>query len=203
LIFDEVITWLRLGLGGAQARAGITPDLTTVGKIIGGGFPLAAFGGRADAMAVLAPDGPCFTGGTHAGNPFAVGIGLRVLDWLEAHPEAYGAMDRRAQRLAAGIRGVLTELECPLAVVQLESIVDFKFRRGRPNRDYDDARAANRATYAAYYHEMRARGILLPPSQNEVMFLCTEHSDADIDETIAAIAASLRALRDRGALDVG
>ena len=203
LIFDEVITWLRLGLGGAQARAGNTPDLTTVGKIIGGGFPLAAFGGRADAMAVLAPDGPCFTGGTHAGNPFAVGIGLRVLDWLEAHPEAYGAMDRHAQRLAAGIRGVLTELECPLAVVQLESIVDFKFRRGRPNRDYDDARAANRATYAAYYHEMRARGILLPPSQNEVMFLCTEHSDADIDETIAAIAASLRALRDRGALDVG
>jgi glutamate-1-semialdehyde 2,1-aminomutase len=202
LIFDEVITWLRLGLGGAQARVGIAPDLTTVGKIVGGGFPLAAFGGRADVMAVLAPDGPCFTGGTHAGNPFAVAMGLRVLDWLERHPEAYAAMDRRAARLAAGIRDVLAKLDCPIAVVQLESIVDFKFRRGRPNRDYDDARAANRATYAAYYHEMRERGILLPPSQNEVMFLCTEHSDADVDETVAAIDASLAALRSRGLLEV-
>jgi glutamate-1-semialdehyde 2,1-aminomutase len=112
-------------------------------------------------------------------------------------------MDVRARRLAAGIRDVLARLDCPLAVVQLESIVDFKFRGGRPNRDYDDARAANRATYAAYYHEMRARGILLPPSQNEVMFLCTEHSDADVDETIAAIDASLRALRARDVLDFG
>lgn len=202
LIFDEVITWLRLGLGGAQARVGIAPDLTTVGKIIGGGFPLAAFGGRADVMAVLAPTGPCFTGGTHAGNPFAVGIGLRVLDWLETHADAYSAMERRARRLATGIRGVLEEFDLPLAVVQLESIVDFKFRRGRPNRDYDDARAANRAIYAAYYHEMRARGILLPPSQNEVMFLCTEHGDADVDETIVAIRASLSALRARGLLEV-
>lgn len=202
LIFDEVITWLRLGLGGAQARAGITPDLTTVGKILGGGFPLAAFGGRADVMAVLAPEGPCFTGGTHAGNPFAVALGLRVLDWLERHAYVYAEMDARAQRLAAGIRGVVAHAGCDFAVVQLESIVDFKFRPGGPNRNYDDARAANRATYAAYYHEMRDRGILLPPSQNEVMFLCTEHSDADVDETIAAIAESFAALESRGLLEV-
>ena len=202
LIFDEVITWLRLGLGGAQARAGIAPDLTTVGKILGGGFPLAAFGGRSDVMAVLAPEGPCFTGGTHAGNPFAVAIGLRVLDWLEQHPEAYAAMDRRAKRLASGVREVVERANCGIAVAQLESIVDFKFRRGPANRNYDDARAANRATYAAYYHEMRARGILLPPSQNEVMFLCTEHSDADIDETIASIAGSFAALESRGLLEV-
>ena len=202
LIFDEVITWLRLGLGGAQARAGIVPDMTTVGKILGGGFPLAAFGGRADVMGVLAPDGPCFTGGTHAGNPFGVAIGLRVLDWLEGHPEAYPAMDRRAQRLASGIRGVIDRAGCEIAVVQLESIVDFVFRRGPANRNYDDARAANKATYAAYYHEMRARGILLPPSQNEVMFLCTEHTDADVDETVAAIGDSFAALASRGLLEV-
>jgi glutamate-1-semialdehyde 2,1-aminomutase len=202
LIFDEVITWLRLGLGGAQGRNGIVPDLTTVGKILGGGFPIAAFGGRSDVMAVLAPAGPCFTGGTHAGNPFAVAIGLRVLDWLEAHPDAYTAMDRRAKRLATGIRAVLEERGCDFAVVQLESIVDFKFRRGGPNRNYDDARAADRAAYAAYYHEMRERGILLPPSQNEVMFLCTEHSDADIDETVAAIGESFGALESRGLLEV-
>jgi glutamate-1-semialdehyde 2,1-aminomutase len=203
LIFDEVITWLRLGLTGAQGRSGIVPDLTTIGKILGGGFPLAAFGGRADVMAVLAPDGPCFTGGTHAGNPFAVAIGLRVLAWLEDHPDAYMAMDRRAQRLAAGIRELFDRRSLDIAVTQLESIVDFTFRRGGPNRNYDDARAANRTTYAAYYHEMRDRGILLPPSQNEVMFLSTEHTDADIDETIAAIDASLAALDARGALVLG
>jgi glutamate-1-semialdehyde 2,1-aminomutase len=202
LIFDEVITWLRLGLGGAQTRAGIVPDLTTVGKILGGGFPLAAFGGRADVMAVLAPDGPCFTGGTHAGNPFAVAMGLRVLDWLEHNPGAYMAMDLRAKRLANGIRSVVDNAGCDIAVVQLESIVDFVFRRGPANRNYDDARAANRVTYAAYYHEMRDRGILLPPSQNEVMFLCTEHTDVDVDETIAAIADSFAALRSRGLLEV-
>jgi len=176
--------------------------MTTVGKILGGGFPLAAFGGRADVMGVLAPDGPCFTGGTHAGNPFGVAIGLRVLDWLERHPEAYPAMDRRAQRLASGIRDVIARAGCEIAVVQLESIVDFVFRRGPANRNYDDARSANKATYAAYYHEMRARGILLPPSQNEVMFLCTEHTDADVDETVAAIGDSFAALASRGLLEV-
>ena len=191
LIFDEVITWLRLGLGGAQARLGIVPDLTTIGKILGGGFPLAGFGGRADVMSVLAPGGPCFTGGTHAGNPFAVALGLRVLDWLEANPAAYVRMDALGQRLAAGIRSALARAGRDYAVVQLESIVDFKFRSGRANRDYDDARRADKAAYAAYYHAMRERGILLPPSQNEVMFLCTEHSEADVDETIAAIEASL------------
>ena len=201
LIFDEVITWLRLGLGGAQGRNGIVPDLTTIGKILGGGFPLAAFGGREDVMDVLAPNGPCFTGGTHAGNPFAIALGLRVLDWLEQHPHAYAEMDRRAKRLAAAIRAIMQHAALDITVTQLESIVDFKFRLGGPNRNYDDARAANRTTYAAYYHEMRERGILLPPSQNEVMFLSTEHTDADIDETIAAIDASFSALRARGALE--
>jgi glutamate-1-semialdehyde 2,1-aminomutase len=131
LIFDEIITWLRLGLGGAQELLAIRPDLTTIGKILGGGAPLAAFGGRADVMAVLAPDGPCFTGGTHAGNPFGVALGLRTLDWLETHPQAYRAMDRRAQRLAAGIRSELCRLGLDYAVVQLASIVDFKFRSPR------------------------------------------------------------------------
>src|SRR5581483_6014570 len=87
LIFDEVITWLRFGLGGAQERAGVRPDLTAVGKILGGGFPIAAFGGRCDVMAMLAPEGPVFTGGTHAGNPFGVAMAHRVLDLLELRPD--------------------------------------------------------------------------------------------------------------------
>ncbi len=198
LIFDEVITWLRLGLGGAQRRTGVTPDLTAVGKVLGGGFPIAAFGGRADVMAVLAPDGPCFTGGTHAGMPFAVAIASRVLEYLEREPALYAATEARARRLAVSIRAALRELELGYAVVQLESIVDFKFRRGSPTRSYDDQQRDDQRAYAAFYHAMRVRGVLLPPSHNEVMFLSTVHSDDDVDLTAAAIAESLHDLRANG-----
>jgi glutamate-1-semialdehyde 2,1-aminomutase len=195
LIFDEVITWLRFGLRGAQGNTGIVPDLTTIGKIMGGGFPIAAFGGREDVMAVLAPQGSTFTGGTHAGNPFSVGMVHRVIDLLEAHPEYYPYMDSLGRRLADGIRALFERKRLPYAVVQHESIVDFKFRPGPPNRNYDDALAADKEKYAAYYHEMRKRKILLPPSQNEVMFVSTAHTPADIDETISAIDASLDAMQ--------
>jgi glutamate-1-semialdehyde 2,1-aminomutase len=201
LIFDEIITWLRLGLGGAQERCGVTPDLTTVGKILGGGFPLAAFGGRADVMSVLAPDGPCFTGGTHAGMPFAVAMGLRVLDHLEDDgPRLYAEMDRRARTLAERIRTVLRELGLQYAVVQMESIVDFKFRSGPPTCSYDDQRNDDQRAYAAFYHAMRERGVLLPPSHNEVMFLSTAHTDEDVALTADAIDASLRELRANGVI---
>jgi glutamate-1-semialdehyde 2,1-aminomutase len=191
LIFDEVITWLRFGLAGAQGRAGVRPDLTALGKIAGGGAPFAAFGGRADIMNILAPNGPVFTGGTHGGNPFSVAMAHRVLDLLEAHPEYYPRMRALANRLADGIRKELRRHDLPYAVVTDESIVDFKFRAGPPNRNFDDALAADRNAYARYYHAMFERGILLPPSQNEVMFVSTAHTEADIDVTIAAIGESL------------
>ena len=187
LIFDEVITWLRFGLAGAQGRLGVVPDLTTLGKILGGGAPIAAFGGRADVMAVLAPTGSTFTGGTHGGNPFCVAMAHRVLDELEGHPEYYERMDALAGRLAGGIREIFSRRGLPYAVVHSESIVDFKFRPGAPNRNYDDARAADRSAYARYYRAMLERKILLPPSQNEVMFVSIAHTQADVDETIAAI----------------
>ncbi|HLI97743.1 MAG TPA: aminotransferase class III-fold pyridoxal phosphate-dependent enzyme, partial [Candidatus Baltobacteraceae bacterium] len=187
LIFDEVITWLRIGLQGAQARVDVVPDVTTIGKIMGGGFPIAAFGGREDVMAVLAPQGATFTGGTHAGNPFSVGMAHRTLDLLEAHPEYYAYMDALGKRLAGGIRAIFERRGLPYAVVQHESIVDFKFRAGPAGRNYDDALDADKEKYAAYYHEMRKRKILLPPSQNEVMFVSTAHTPADIDETLTAI----------------
>ncbi len=191
LIFDEVITWLRFGLGGAQARAGVVPDLTAIGKIMGGGTPIAAFGGREDVMAVLAPTGSTFTGGTHGGNPFCVGMAHRVLDVLETHPEYYDQMRELAERLAKGIRAIFATRKLPYAVVQHESIVDFKFRAGAPNRNYDDALAADKQQYADYWHAMLDRGVLLPPSQNEVMFVSTAHSVADIDATIAAIEVTV------------
>jgi glutamate-1-semialdehyde 2,1-aminomutase len=144
-------------------------------------------------MAVLAPGGATFTGGTHGGNPFCVGMAHRTLDLLEAHPEYYLQMNALATQLAQGISTIFRERDLPYAVVQHESIVDFKFRPGPPTRNYDDALAADKAMYAAYYHAMLERGILLPPSQNEVMFVSTAHTQADIDETIAAISESLPA----------
>ena len=191
LIFDEVITWLRLGLRGAQGRTGVVPDVTAVGKALGGGAPIAAFGGREDVMAMLAPHGKTFTGGTHGGNPFCVAMAHRVIDLLEAHPEYYSYMDALAKRLADGIRKIFAERGLPYAVVQHESIVDFKFRAGPPNRNYDDAVAADKRLYTRYYHAMLGRGVLLPPSQNEVMFVSTAHTAADIDETVEAVGGSL------------
>jgi glutamate-1-semialdehyde 2,1-aminomutase len=195
VIFDEVITWLRLGSGGAQGRLGFAPDLTAVGKILGGGFPIAAFGGRSEIMAALAPEGTAFTGGTHAGNPFSVTIAHRVLDYLDEHPGALPAIERRAHTLAEGLRETLRALDLDYAVVQLESIVDFKFRPGPPTRSYDDQHRADAAAFAAFYHAMRERGILLAPSPNEVLFLSTEHSDGDVARTLEALEESLRELR--------
>jgi glutamate-1-semialdehyde 2,1-aminomutase len=191
LIFDEVITWLRFGLRGAQGRAGVLPDMTAIGKIMGGGAPIAAFGGRAEIMDVLAPKGQTFTGGTHGGNPFCVAMVHRVLDLVEAHPEYYEYMRGLAARLASGIRQVLAGRGLPYTVVHDESIVDFKFRAGEPNRNYDDALAADKSAYARYYRAMLDRGILLPPSQNEVMFVSTAHTAADVDETLAALSDAL------------
>jgi len=187
LIFDEVITWLRFGLAGAQGRVAVAPDLTALGKIMGGGVPIAAFGGREDVMAVLAPSGQVFTGGTHGGNPFCVAMAHRVLDLLESHPEYYAEMRALAERLAEGIRSIFNRRGLGYAVVQEESIVDFKFRAGAAGANFDDARGADNAAYAAYYRAMLARGILLPPSQNEVMFLSTAHTAADVDQTLAAL----------------
>ena len=191
LIFDEVITWLRFGLRGAQDRCGVVPDMTTLGKVMGGGAPIAAFGGREAIMAKLAPGGNVFTGGTHGGNPFSVAMAHRVLDLLERHPEYYPQMAALAARLADGIRTVFARRRLRYAVVQCESVVDFKFRAGAPGRNFGDARTADGRRYRAYYGAMLERGILLPPSQNEVMFLSTAHTQADVDETIAAVDASL------------
>lgn len=191
LIFDEVIAWPRLGLHGAQGRYGVVPDMTTIGKIMGGGAPIAAFGGRKDVMAVLAPDGPVFTGGTHAGNSFCVAMAHRVLDLLEAHPEYYVQMESLARRLADGLRAIFAQHGLPYEVVQDESVVDFTFRPGCANRNYDDARAADKARYAAYYRAMLERGVLLPPSVNEVMFLSTAHTAQDVGETLQAAEEAL------------
>ncbi|TAM75774.1 aminotransferase class III-fold pyridoxal phosphate-dependent enzyme [bacterium] len=199
LIFDEVITAFRLGLGGAQGRCGVTPDLTTLGKVLGGGYPLAAFGGRADVMRVLAPEGTVFQGGTLSGNPFCVALAHRLLDVLEGDPELLPRMRALGERLAAGLREVLDELELRYPVVHDESIVDFMFRvADRPHRDYDEAREGDGAAYGVFYREMLSEGVLLAPSQNEVMFLSSAHTADDVDLTVRAARAALSRMRARG-----
>ena len=195
VIFDEVISWLRLGLGGAQGRAAQRPDLTALGKIMGGGFPLAAFGGRADVMAALAPLGGAFAGGTFSGNPFGVALGHRVLNLIEADPELYGRVAGHASDLARGLRSIFAARGIPFAVSQYESMVDFAFRAGPPVRNYDERAQASRSAFAAYYHAMRERGILLAPSPNELMFLSTEHGAREIDVTLSACDAAFGELQ--------
>jgi glutamate-1-semialdehyde 2,1-aminomutase len=191
VVFDEVITWLRLGLAGAQA--GRAPDLTALGKCMGGGFPLAAFGGRSDVMDALSPSGAAFSGGTFSGNPFCVAMGHRVLDLIERSPGMYEALDANARYLAAGMRGILAARGLDYPVTQYASMVDIRFRHGPPIRNYDEAAQCDRAAFATYYHAMRVRGILLPPSSNELMFLSTAHGPAEIELTLEAFDAALRA----------
>jgi glutamate-1-semialdehyde 2,1-aminomutase len=192
VVFDEVITWLRLGLGGAQGILGFQPDLTALGKALGGGFPLAAFGGRADVMAVLAPGGAAFTGGTFSGNPFCIGMGHRVFDLVERDPESVAAIDGRARQLADGLRALVARHDLSYPVTQYASMVDLKFRAGPPPRDYDEAAQADGAAFAAYYHAMRERGVLLAPSPNELMFLSTAHGPGEIEHTLEAADGAFR-----------
>jgi glutamate-1-semialdehyde 2,1-aminomutase len=187
LIFDEVITGFRLGFGGAQDVYGVTPDLTCIGKVLGGGLPIAAFGGTAEVMAVLAPDGQVFQGGTFSGNPVCVAAAHALLDAIESDPFFYSRLSAKGDRLAQGARSALAEAGLNFPVVQLGSIVDFMFRDGPPHRTFEVAKRADAQRYARYYWEMLERGIFLPPSQMEVMFVTAAHSDEDIDKTVEAM----------------
>ncbi len=200
IIFDEVITWLRTGLGGAQAALKLTPDLTALGKAMGGGFPLAAFGGRPDVMSALSPQGAAFTGGTFSGNPFSIAMGHRTLDLIESDPAIYDRLDTNARLLADGFRHIFARRNLPYAVTQHASMVDFAFRPGPPTRTYEERAAADRTAFAAYYHAMRDRGILLAPSPNELMFLSTEHGQKELELTLEAADAAFDDLIRKGIL---
>jgi glutamate-1-semialdehyde 2,1-aminomutase len=191
LVFDEVITGFRLGLGGAQALYAVRPDLTCIGKTLGGGLPIAAFGGRAEIMAYLAPQGTVFQGGTFSGNPACVAAAHAFLDALVGDPHFHERLDALARRLARGAREALAAAGLSYPVEQLASIVDFAFRPGAPPRDHAEATQADGAAYARYYWAMLERGIFLPPSKMEVMFLTAAHSVQDVDRTIAAMRDAL------------
>jgi glutamate-1-semialdehyde 2,1-aminomutase len=193
LIFDEVITGFRMAYGGAQQVYKIDPDLTVMGKIIGGGLPVAAYGGKRRIMERIAPLGPVYQAGTLSGNPLAMRAGLATLPKLEV-PGFYEAVNARTQRLAEGLRTGLKESGVEGSVNVAGSLLTIFFAKG-PIRNYADAKKSDTARFAKFFQEMLARGIFLPPSQYEALFVSAAHTDDDIDRTIQAANASLRAVK--------
>jgi glutamate-1-semialdehyde 2,1-aminomutase len=180
LVFDEVISGFRVARGGAQEVYGIRPDLTILGKIVGGGLPLAAFGGRADAMDLLAPSGPVYQAGTLSGNPLATAAGLSVLRRLR-DPGVYGELERRSSRLEAGL--------APFGVVQRVGAMLTLFMTDGPVLNFEDAQRCDADRYGALFRHLLESGIYVAPSQFEAMFVSLAHTDSDIDRTIAAVAS--------------
>ncbi len=181
LIFDEVMTGFRVAFGGAQSLYGIKPDLTTLGKIIGGGLPVGAYGGRRDIMMKVAPAGPVYQAGTLSGNPLAVSAGLAMLRHLKAHPEIYEDLDRKTARIAETAPPGVT-------VNRVGSMFTFFFSDG-PVFDYASAQMSNRELFGGFFRFLLDRGVYLPPSQFEAGFVSSAHTDEDITWTVRAIEA--------------
>ena len=180
LVFDEVITGFRVARGGAQERYGVTPDLTILGKIVGGGLPLAAFGGRADVMEKLAPSGPVYQAGTLSGNPLATAAGLAVLRRLR-DPRVYEKLERRGALLEAGLS--------PFAHVQRVGAMLTPFMTDAPVRNFEDAQRCDTERYGALFRHLLERGVYIAPSQFEAMFVSLAHGDDEIARTVDAVAS--------------
>ncbi|HEY6990133.1 MAG TPA: glutamate-1-semialdehyde 2,1-aminomutase [Bryobacteraceae bacterium] len=180
LIFDEVMTGFRLARGGAQQLFNIQPDLTTLGKIIGAGLPIAAYGGRADVMSKIAPSGPVYQAGTLSGNPLAVTAGIAMLRYIEEHPEIYDTLEKSAAALTA-------TPPSGACVSRVGSMATFFFQDG-PVRNYDDAKRSATPVFGRFFHHLLERGIYFPPSQFEAFFVSAAHTPEDIEYTRRAIA---------------
>jgi len=184
LIFDEVMTGFRVAFGGAQESFGIRPDLTTLGKVIGGGLPVGAYGGRKEIMSQVAPAGPIYQAGTLSGNPLAVAAGLAMLRHLKAHPEIYQQLESRGARLCAAAPPGIT-------VNRVGSMFTFFFT-DQPVTDYESAKRSDTARFGTFFRAMLERGIYLPPSQFEAAFVSAAHSEEDIAKTAAAARDAFR-----------
>jgi glutamate-1-semialdehyde 2,1-aminomutase len=190
LIFDEVITGFRVAFGGAQELFGIRPDLTVLGKIIGGGLPVGAFGGRRDVMAALSPEGPVYQAGTLSGNPLAVAAGIAALTEL-SKKGIYRKLAGKADYLGEGLQGVFRKSGIPTWTNRVGSMWTTFFQEG-PVVDYATAKKSDTAAYGRYFHGMLARGVYLAPSQFEAGFVSLAHTRRDLDRTIGAARETLR-----------
>ena len=194
LIFDEVMTGFRVAPGGAQERYHVTPDLTTLGKIIGGGLPVGAYGGRRDLMSQVSPAGPVYQAGTMSGNPLTMASGLAMLDAIAADVALYDRLESRGDALESGIRDALARSGASWHLGRVGSMWTLFFTE-RTVTDWTTAATADRARYGRFFHEMLARGISLAPSQFEANFISGAHTADDIAETVTAVAESLEAVR--------
>jgi len=190
LVFDEVMTGFRLALGGAQQVYGIAPDLTCLGKILGGGLPAAAYGGRRGIMATVAPEGPVYQAGTLSGNPLAMAAGAALLDLL-AKPGTYEALDASSARLEEGLRRAARDAGASVTVNRVGSMITVFFCPG-PVTDYASAKASDTRRFGRFFHAMLERGVYLPPAQFEAAFVSRAHGEAEIEATVAAAAEAFR-----------
>jgi len=193
LIFDEVMSGFRVARGGAQALYNVTPDMTTLGKIIGGGMPVGAFGGRTDIMHKLAPLGPVYQAGTLSGNPVAMAAGLATLDII-SKPEFFDDLNNKANHLIAGIEQAAKDANIPMAFSQAGGMFGFFFTNEATVSRFDQVTACDIEAFKKFFHQMLERGVYLAPSAYEAGFISAAHSTTDIDKTIAAAAESLKAL---------
>ena len=187
LVFDEVMTGFRVALGGAQERYGVTPDLTTLGKVIGGGMPVGAFGGRREIMEKIAPLGPVYQAGTLSGNPVAMSAGLRTLELLSV-PGFFEELGAKTERLATGLVGVAKAAGVPLTANCVGGMFGIFFTDAPQVTNYAQATACNVDQFKRFYHAMLRRGVYLAPSAFEAGFVSAAHTDADLDATLAAAA---------------
>ncbi|HEY3418706.1 MAG TPA: aminotransferase class III-fold pyridoxal phosphate-dependent enzyme, partial [Armatimonadota bacterium] len=190
LIFDEVITGFRLGWTGGQGWTGVLPDLCTLGKIIGGGLPVGAYGGRAELMRMMAPEGPVYQAGTLSGNPLAVAAGLASLYTLQA-TNPYAELNARAERFVAGLRQAADDAGVPVTINQAGSMLTVFFT-GDGVTDFASAARSDTKQYAAYFQASLQSGVMLAPSQFEAAFLSTAHSDADVAMTLERARQAFR-----------
>jgi glutamate-1-semialdehyde 2,1-aminomutase len=191
LIFDEVITGFRLGKGGATARYGVTPDLVTLGKALGGGIPIAAFGGRREVLSRLSPEGPVYQAGTYAANPLAVAAGHAVLDALDRDPGLWARLERVGGRIEAGMISAASSAGVALSLQRVGSMWT-PFFASAPVRSWDDARSVSRDAWGAFFRCMLRAGVLLPPSPFECAFVSAAHGEREIERTIEAADQAMR-----------
>ncbi|MSQ30047.1 MAG: glutamate-1-semialdehyde-2,1-aminomutase [Dehalococcoidia bacterium] len=191
LIFDEVISGFRASIGGAQAIYNVKPDITVLGKIIGGGLPVGAYGGRRELMSLISPLGPVYQAGTLSGNPLAMVAGTATLNALRVTPDAYPRLEALGTRLEAGLRGAISAAGARAVVARSGSLLTLFFGLDTPPANWQEAKQADIAAFARFHHVMLDGGIHLPPSQYEVWFLSLAHTEADVDQTVKVAQRAL------------
>jgi len=193
LIFDEVMTGFRLAAGGAQEVLGVKPDISTFGKIIGGGLPVGAFGGKKEIMEMIAPAGPVYQAGTLSGNPLAMSAGYAALNYIKENPDVYKTLEEKSAYLEEGLRNNLEEINKKFALNRCGSMMCLFFTEQEVN-DFKSATTSDTVLYGKYFHEMLNNGIYFAPAQYEAFFISTAHTKEDLDKTIETVSASLKKL---------